>query len=376
MIELPRAVIEGDGVRLRPPHESDADEIAIACRDPETQRYVHVMPDPYTRPDALWWITDGSAAAWRLGGASYVLAEPATDRVLGAAGINRVLGERHQGEIGYWVAPWARRRGIATIGTTLLTEYAFQHGFGRLELLTEPENAGSQRVALAAGYRHEGVRRAGGVSRDGSRHDLVVWVRLPSDPPGPGPRLLPDLPGGQLVDGTVRITPVRPADEETVFRLNSLPEVVATSVPPVAPGRDEVARLCARAESNWLSGKRADMAIRDAATGTYAGELGLYYHEPFIGLATIGYSLLPEWRGRGYATRALRLVSRWAFAEAGISRLVAGTHPDNSASQRVLERAGFTREGLARGRLPAVDGSRIDDIQYGLLFDDPVMRTG
>jgi RimJ/RimL family protein N-acetyltransferase len=370
MIELPREAIEADGVRLRPPRETDADEITLACRDPETHRYVHAMPDPYTRQDALWWITEGAAGAWRLGGAAYVIAESGTDRVLGGTGINRVLGERSQGEIGYWVAPWARRCGIATTSTKLLTRHAFAHGFGRLELLTELENAGSQRVALAAGYQYEGVRRGGGVGRDGRRHDLAVWVRLVSDPPGPTGRLLPDLPGGRLVDGTVRITPVRPDDVEPVLRLNTLPEVVETSVPPVAPDRDEVRLLCARAESNWLAGRRADMAIRDAATDTYAGEIGLYYHEPFTGLAMIGYSLLPEWRGKGYATRALRLVARWAFAEAGIARLVAGTHPDNHASQRVLERAGFTREGLARGRLPTADGGRIDDVLYGLLPGD------
>jgi RimJ/RimL family protein N-acetyltransferase len=87
-------------------------------------------------------------------------------------------------------------------------------------------------------------------------------------------------------------------------------------------------------------------------------------------MAMIGYSVLPEWRGRGYATRALRLISRWAFTEAGIARLTAGTHPDNKASQRVLERAGFRREGLARDRLPAADGGRIDDVLYGLVPGD------
>ena len=48
------------------------------------------------------------------------------------------------------------------------------------------------------------------------------------------------------------------------------------------------------------------------------------------------------------------LLARWAFAETGIARLIAGTNPTNAGSQRVLERAGFRREGYQRGRLPAL----------------------
>jgi RimJ/RimL family protein N-acetyltransferase len=77
--------------------------------------------------------------------------------------------------------------------------------------------------------------------------------------------------------------------------------------------------------------------------------------------------MLPAWRGRGYATRAVRLVARWAFDSAGVARLVAGTLPSNVGSQRVLEKAGFRREGLQFGRLPAADGGRVDDILFAML---------
>jgi len=374
MIELPRETVDGDGVRLRAARESDADEIVVACQDPETRRYIHALPDPYTRADAIWWITEGGESAWRTGGAAFVIADPVTDRVLGGTGINRVLGERLQGEVGYWVAPWARRRGVGRDSTVALSGWGFRHGFGRLELLTEPENAPSQRVALAAGYRYECVRRSGGVGRNGSRHDLMVWTRLPTDPAGPTPRVLPDLPGGALTDGTVRIRPLRTEDADVLFRLNTLPEVVATSVPPVAPDETETRLRCARAESRWLAGERADLTIVDEATGTYAGEIGLYYLEPLTATAMIGYSLLPEWRGKGYATRAVSLVAGWAFTIVGIARLVAGTHPDNAGSQRVLERAGFRREGILRDRLPTADGGRTDDLLYALLPGDLTPR--
>jgi RimJ/RimL family protein N-acetyltransferase len=69
-------------------------------------------------------------------------------------------------------------------------------------------------------------------------------------------------------------------------------------------------------------------------------------------------------------TRAARLVARWAFAEVGVARLIAGTRPDNVGSQKVLERAGFQREGYLRNRLPSVGGGRLDDILFALLPRD------
>jgi RimJ/RimL family protein N-acetyltransferase len=80
--------------------------------------------------------------------------------------------------------------------------------------------------------------------------------------------------------------------------------------------------------------------------------------------------MLPSYRGRGFTTRAAQLLSLWAFAETDIARLIAGAVPDNLASHRVLEKAGFKREAYLRSRLPAPDGSRQDDVQFVLLAED------
>jgi RimJ/RimL family protein N-acetyltransferase len=242
-------------------------------------------------------------------------------------------------------------------------------------LHTDPANGASQRVALAAGFVREGVARGAGLRRTGERYDHIVWGRLATDPDGPTPRRLPDLPGpggepsraGELTDGVVRLRRVEPADASHLHRLRALPEVVATSVPPEAPDRSAVERRCAHAEAAWLAGDRAALTITDAATGAYAGEIGLYYQEPTTRQAMVGYSLMPEWRGRGFATRSVRLLVDWALRDVGIARVIAGTHPDNVASQRVLERAGFVREGYQRARLPGPNGTRIDDIVFALV---------
>jgi RimJ/RimL family protein N-acetyltransferase len=366
----PGQIIDGHGVRLRPLQVSDVDDVAAACSDPVTQRFLPHLPSPYTRRDAMWWITDGAPAVWAAGGAAYAVVDPATDRLLGGVGLGRVSAERRQTEIGYWVAPWARRRGVATAAVTALTAWAFARGSARVELHTSWENVPSQRVAIAAGFRREGVRRGGFARHDGSRYDGLAWARLADDPPGPTPRLLTDLPGGALADGVIALRALGPADAEFLHALHTLPDVVSTSVPAVAPDREEVNLRCARSPARWLAGERADMVIVDAATGTPTGDIGLFYQEPHTGQAMIGYCLVPAWRGRGYATRAARLVTGWAFGELGIARLIAGTRPDNLGSQRVLERAGFRREGYLRGRLPLPDGNRLDDVLFGLLPGD------
>ena len=63
------------------------------------------------------------------------------------------------------------------------------------------------------------------------------------------------------------------------------------------------------------------------------------------GCVEIGYGLLPEFFGNGYATEAVTAVTQWAAAQPGVKRIEAETDEENFASQRVLERAGFVSTG-------------------------------
>ena len=362
--------LAGDGVRLRALAASDVDDLVAGYADPLLQRFMPPLPVPFTYAQAHDYISDVAPGMFADGGGLWAIADPVTDRLLGGIGLDKVVPHRGQCEVGYWVGPWARGRGVAVAAVRALTEHAFHTGMARIELLTHRENGPSQRVALAVGFRFEGVRRAVLPNRDGGRDDLLAYARLAGDEPGPVERLLPDLPGGELTDGVVTLRPLTPEDVNFYAELHSLPDVVATTVPPVAPSRADMTRRCAWAQSYWLAGDRADMVIFDAASGVRAGEIGLYYQEPRTGQAMIGYSMLRGWRGRGFATRATQLVSLWAFAETGVARLIAGALPANLASQRVLEKAGFKREAYLRSRLPGNDGRRSDDVQYALLAED------
>jgi RimJ/RimL family protein N-acetyltransferase len=79
---------------------------------------------------------------------------------------------------------------------------------------------------------------------------------------------------------------------------------------------------------------------------------------------------LEDGRGKGRATRAVRLIASWALPEMRLGRLQLHTDPENVASQRVAERAGFTREGVLRGYNGRRHGTRADAVVYSLVPQD------
>jgi RimJ/RimL family protein N-acetyltransferase len=84
---------------------------------------------------------------------------------------------------------------------------------------------------------------------------------------------------------------------------------------------------------------------------------------------SVGFWLLPEARGKGLATRSVRLISRWALRELGLARLSLFTEPSNERSQRVAERSGFVREGVLRSYAEVGD-RRVDNVLFSLLPTD------
>jgi [ribosomal protein S5]-alanine N-acetyltransferase len=74
--------------------------------------------------------------------------------------------------------------------------------------------------------------------------------------------------------------------------------------------------------------------------------------------ANLGYAVGEDHNGRGIGTRAVQRAAEWAFGHAGLHRLEAGTLLDNHASQRVLEKNGFERIGIARNYLYIADAWR------------------
>jgi len=84
--------------------------------------------------------------------------------------------------------------------------------------------------------------------------------------------------------------------------------------------------------------------------------------------AYLGYAVGAAANGRGYATDAVREVARVGFAELGLHRIQAAAIPRNTASIRVLEKAGFRREGLAE-RYLLIAGTWEDHVLFARTND-------
>ena len=112
-------------------------------------------------------------------------------------------------------------------------------------------------------------------------------------------------------------------------------------------------------------GRLLALAAVDVRSGDVVGGGTLHHLDAERKIVEIGYFVLPHARRRGIATTIARLLARHAFS-LGVERVAAYVNVGNVASERVVERAGFSREGVVRS-MPKPDGRRVDKTLYSLL---------
>ena len=103
----------------------------------------------------------------------------------------------------------------------------------------------------------------------------------------------------------------------------------------------EMLEGCLRHPDQWQWYAMWMIKLRD---GTHIGDLCFKGLEA-NGMAEIGYGILEEYQGRGYATEAVGAAVIWALKQPDVACVEAETEPDNRASQRVLEKCGFLPSG-------------------------------
>ena len=174
------------------------------------------------------------------------------------------------------------------------------------------------------------------------------------------------LEGPVLSDGVVTLRNWRPDDARAVFEACQDPLIARHTYVPVPYRREHADGFIANCMRAFASGSsEAGFAIADAATDQVLGSMS---RSPLDGhRAGFGYWLAPRARGRGVATRALRLIADWTLATTDAIRLDLYTDLDNPASGAVAERAGFEREGIRRAWDIGRDGEPIDVIFYVLV---------
>lgn len=183
------AELEGGGIRLRAFRATDAKRVAEACNDERTQFWLAGMPSPYEVTDAEAFIESRQENRATGEGVQWAITDAGSDELIGCVsvfGMNDRI-DNTVGEIGYWLHPEARGRGVMTTAVGLVVEHAFkpvaEGGLGRrrLTLFAAEGNTASAHVAEANGFTHVGTDRAAGPRRDGTYSDVHAFDLLATD---------------------------------------------------------------------------------------------------------------------------------------------------------------------------------------------------
>jgi ribosomal-protein-alanine N-acetyltransferase len=132
-----------------------------------------------------------------------------------------------------------------------------------------------------------------------------------------------------------------------------LGRILGARVPETWPGADFARMLprIARGSEDVAPGAGLTRLIVHAADETLIGETGFHGPPDASGTVEVGYSIVPAYRGLGFAVEATRALIRDSLTRPGIRRITAECLDDNTASLRVLEKLGMRRVGSAGATL-------------------------
>jgi RimJ/RimL family protein N-acetyltransferase len=176
------------------------------------------------------------------------------------------------------------------------------------------------------------------------------------------------LPTAPISDGTVSLRVWATTDAPSMRRVFLDPEMYRWTDADPDETEADFAGAIERGWGHREAGTRLCLAITDAQGVVGAIDLMMGEFER----GELGYALGAWARGKGYATRAVRLLSDWSFAHAGVLRLELPIPVDHARSRAVAERAGYRYEGLLRSYLWLRDGGERQDVaMYARLSSDP-----
>lgn len=160
----------------------------------------------------------------------------------------------------------------------------------------------------------------------------------------------------------------RADDAAAIFRrYASDPDVTRYLSWPRHTAIDDTRVFLGFSDSEWRQWGCGPYVAFDRESGELVGSTGLAFETAV--LASTGYLLARDAWGRGYATEILAAMTALARS-LGVVRLYAVCHPDNVASQHVLAKGGYIREGLLRRHttFPNISPHRSDVVCYALTF--------
>lgn len=185
---------------------------------------------------------------------------------------------------------------------------------------------------------------------------------------------MPQLTPTAVVEADITLRPWSKDDVDAlVSRINDADIAAFLDLIPQPYTRADAHDWLAMTAEGWRNGTSATFAIHaDTIEGAVGGIGVRFLSDLDEGGAEVGYWVAADARGRGIATAATCAAARWAFgAVPELARLQLRADVENAASNRVAEKAGFTREGVLRSqRYNARLGRRVDFVMWSLLREE------
>jgi [ribosomal protein S5]-alanine N-acetyltransferase len=156
-----------------------------------------------------------------------------------------------------------------------------------------------------------------------------------------------------------------------IHALHSFPEVDRYNTLGIPASMEVTGELL----SQWIRQQESDpvaaytFSLYEKESNQFTGLIGLKMGKPNYRSAELWYKLHPHQWNKGFASEAVEAILQYCFDELQLHRIEAGCAVDNTASIKVLEKAGMTREGRKRQILP-IRGNWVDNYFYAILESD------
>jgi RimJ/RimL family protein N-acetyltransferase len=152
-----------------------------------------------------------------------------------------------------------------------------------------------------------------------------------------------------LSSARVRLEPITPRQARAMLRGRPEPDLPWEEGFPLPSVRGALERIVTAEGTGHELQPFFAYAIVRRSDGLAVGDAGFHGPPGEDGEVEIGYALVPAARGTGLAAEATALLIEWARAQPGVRRVAARVEPTNGPSRRLLERLGFTRDGVRGG---------------------------
>ncbi len=172
-----------EGILIRPLAADDVDALfrTVTASLPTLSQWLPWAKHGYARSDSATWIAHchrgwNAASEYHFGAFHLESGD-----LLGGVGLGGIVPAHRSANLGYWVSDDARGGGVAVAAAHLAATWAFAHlGLQRIEILIQPENTASLRVAVKLGAVCEGIAR-NGIIIGGEPREAMVHSLIPDD---------------------------------------------------------------------------------------------------------------------------------------------------------------------------------------------------